>query len=110
MDNFIFICSACILNGIDNLQMYTIDTLTYKMDLIEEGRIRITVHLNEEVELGALYFEKAKRSFNRKPVSMDAWACVDAKVEGLYVHGGDEITPKDIVAKCQSLISSWSMR
>jgi len=89
--------------------MYTIDTLTYKMDLIEEGRIRIVVSLNEEVELGALYFEKAKKSFVRKPISMDAWACVDAKVEGLYVHGGDEITPKDIVNKCQQLISSSSI-
>ena len=84
--------------------MYTIDTLTYKMDLIQVGRIRITVHLNEEVELGALYFERAKRTFQRKPVSMNAWACVDAKVEGLYVHGGEEITPKDIVNKCQQLI------
>lgn len=84
--------------------MYTIDTLTYNMDLIEEGRIRVTVHLNEEVELGALYFERAKRTFQRKPVSMNAWACVDAKVEGLYVHGGEEITPKDIVNKCQQLI------
>jgi hypothetical protein len=74
------------------------------MDQIEEGRIRIVVLLNEEVELGVLYFERAKKSFNRKPIGMNAWGCVDAKVEGLYVYGGDEITPKDIVAKCQSLI------
>jgi hypothetical protein len=83
---------------------YTVDTLTYQMDQIEEGRIRIVVLLNEEVELGTLYFERAKKGFNRKPIGMNAWACVDAKVEGLYVYGGDEITPKDIVAKCQSLI------
>jgi hypothetical protein len=83
---------------------YTVDTLTYQMDQIEEGRIRIVVLLNEEVELGVLYFERAKKSFNRKPIGMNAWGCVDAKVEGLYVYGGDEITPKDIVAKCQSLI------
>jgi len=83
---------------------YTVDTLTYQMDQIEEGRIRIVVLLNEEVELGTLYFERAKKSFNRKPIGMNAWACGDAKVEGLYVYGGDEITPKDIVAKCQSLI------
>ncbi len=83
---------------------YTVDTLTYQMDQIEEGRIRIVVLLNEEVELGTLYFERAKKSFNRKPIGMNAWACVDAKVEGLYVYGGDEIIPKDIVAKCQSLI------
>jgi hypothetical protein len=74
------------------------------MDQIEEGRIRIVVLINEEVELGVLYFERAKKSFNRKPIGMNAWGCVDAKVEGLYVYGGDEITPKDIVAKCQSLI------
>jgi hypothetical protein len=83
---------------------YTVDTLTYQMDQIEEGRIRIVVLLNEETELGTLYFERAKKSFNRKPIGMNAWGCVDAKVEGLYVYGGDEITPKDIVAKCQSLI------
>lgn len=82
----------------------SVDNLEYRMDVIEEGRIRITVHLNEEVELGALYFERAKKSFNRKPVGMNMWACVDAKVEGLYVYGGDNITPKDIVNKCQQII------
>jgi hypothetical protein len=94
---------------------YTVDTLSYDLNEIEEGRIRIVVKLNEEVEfptgggveLGTLYFEKAKKMFQRKPIGMDAWACVDAKVEGLYVYGGDNITPKDIVAKCQSLISSY---
>ena len=86
---------------------YTVDTLTYQVDQIEEGRIRIVVSLNEETELGSLYFERAKKTFNRKPIGMNAWACVDAKVEGLYVYGGDNITPKDIVNKCQQIISSW---
>jgi hypothetical protein len=89
---------------------YTVDTLSYDLNEIEEGRIRIVVKLNEEVELGTLYFERAKKTFQRKPIGMDAWACVDAKVEGLYVYGGDNITPKDIVAKCQSLISSYQRR
>ena len=82
----------------------TVDTLSYKMDVIEEGRIRMVISLNEEVELGTLYFEKAKKSFQRKPVGMNGWACVDAKIEGLYVHGGEHITPKDMVRKCQDLI------
>lgn len=82
----------------------SVDNLEYRMDVIEEGRIRITVHLNEGDELGSLYFERAKKSFNRKPVGMNMWACVDAKVEGLYVYGGDNITPKDIVNKCQQII------
>ena len=106
VNNFIFICSACILIDMD----ITVDTLSYDLNEIEEGRIRIVVSLNEEVELGTLYFEKAKKMFQRKPIGMNAWACVDAKIEGLYVVGGDNITPKDIVAKCQSLISSWSKR
>jgi len=106
VNNFIFLCSVCILIHME----YTVDTLSYDLNEIEEGRIRIVVKLNEEVELGTLYFEKAKKMFQRKPIGMDAWACVDAKVEGLYVVGGDNITPKDIVAKCQSLISSYQRR
>ena len=82
----------------------TVDTLSYKMDPIDDGVIRIVVSLNEQVELGTLYFEKAKRTFQRKPIGMDSWACVDAKVEGLYEYGETPITPKDIVGKCQELI------
>jgi len=85
---------------------YTVDTLSYDLTQMDEDKIRIVVSLNEEVELGTLYFERAKRMFQRKPVGMNAWACVDAKVEGLYIYGGDNITPKDIVAKCQSIIAS----
>ena len=82
----------------------TVDTLSYTMDQIEKGRIRMVVSLNEEVELGTLYFEKAKLKFTNKPLSMGSWACVDAKIEGLYQIGGESITPKDIVKKCQDLI------
>jgi hypothetical protein len=82
----------------------TVDTLSYTMDLIEEGRIRMVVSLNGDMELGTLYFEKAKRTFQRKPIGMDSWACVDAKIEGLYQIGGETITPKDMVRKCQDLI------
>ena len=65
VNNFIFLCSACILIHME----YTVDTLSYDLNEIEEGRIRIVVKLNEEVEfptgggveLGTLYFEKAKK-------------------------------------------------
>ena len=82
----------------------TVDTLSYEMTVIEDGRIRLDVSLNGELNLGSLYFERAKVGFARKPVSMNGWACIDAKVEGLYVQGGEHITPKDIVRKCQDLI------
>jgi hypothetical protein len=83
------------------------DKLSYELTQLDPDRIRVVVTMmGGEVELGTLYFEKAKRSFSRKPIGLDGWACVDAKVEGLYVHGGEEITPKDIVAKCQELIKA----
>lgn len=84
-----------------------VDTLSYDLTHLDGDKIRIVVSLNEEVELGTLYFEKAKKTFQRKPIGMNAWACVDAKIEGLYVYGGDNITPKDIVAKCQQLIQEF---
>ena len=73
------------------------------MDRMEEGRIRFIVSLNE-VEMGSLYFEKAKKGFTNKPVSMDAWVCVDAKIEKLYEVSEYDITPKQIVAVCQKMI------
>ena len=96
MDIFIFICSVCIFIHMDIV-------LTYSLTQIEEGRVRIVVSLNEEIELGTLYFEKVKRGFTNKPLSMNSWACVDAKIEGLYQRE-ESITPKEIVGKCQELI------
>ena len=79
------------------------DNLTYEVTLVEAGRIRVEVYFQvgdivKEL-LGILYFERAKRSFNRKPVGMDQWLCVDAKVEGLYTRD-KKITPPEIVARC----------
>ena len=76
--------------------------MTYNMAHIEEGRIRIII-VQEEKELGTLYFERAKKTFQRKPITMNGWACVDAKINELYDMGG-EITPKEIVAHCQEMI------
>ena len=83
--------------------MITIQDLQYDIFQLDEMKTRIVISLYEK-ELGTLYFEKAKRAFTNKPVGMNSWACVDAKVEGLYVVGGEDITPKDIVAYCQQLL------
>jgi hypothetical protein len=76
--------------------------MIYNMTEIEDGRIRIII-VQEDKELGTLYFERAKKTFQRKPITMNGWACVDAKIDGLYDMGG-EITPKEIVAHCQDII------
>ena len=79
------------------------DNLTYVVELLEEGRVRVIIS-KDEYELGSLYFEKAKKSFQRKPIGMDLWACVDAKVESLYLHIGEQVLPKEVISKCHDEI------
>jgi hypothetical protein len=86
----------------------TIDSLTYDLFQLDVDKIRIVISLYEK-ELGTLYFEKAKRAFTNKPVGMNSWCVIDAKIEGLYVVGGDNITPKNIVERCQKVIKDSSL-
>lgn len=74
--------------------------------MMDEGVIRITISDSNLNQKGVLYFERVKVGFNKKPISMNSWACVDAKVEGLYDMGGD-FTPLDILNRCQGLITSY---
>ena len=78
----------------------------YKMDMMDDDIIRFIISLND-VETGSLYFEKAKRTFQRKPVSMGSWVCVDAKIEKLYEVSDYEITPKQIMEVCQGMINNY---
>ena len=79
------------------------EKLSYVIDYLSPDRVRVIVSYRD-VELGVLYFEQGKRSFTNKPVGMNSWVCVDAKVEGLYEVGGDDITPKDIISHIQNLL------
>lgn len=83
------------------------DNLSFEITQMDPERIRVEVYykVGELVKelLGILYFEKAKKSFNRKPVGMDQWLCVDAKVEGLYTID-KAITPPQIVRMCYDRI------
>ena len=96
MDNFIFICSDSILINMTDF--------IYTMDKVDD-RLRFIISFNDQ-EVGSLYFEKAKRGFTNKPISMDAWVCVDAKIERLYEVVDYEITPKEIVEVCQNMIKN----
>ncbi len=78
--------------------------LLYTMDKVDD-RLRFIISFKDQ-EVGSLYFEKAKRGFTNKPISMDAWLCVDAKIEKLYEVVDYEITPKQIVEVCQNMIKN----
>ena len=78
------------------------DKLTYNLMEIEPDRLRIII-TKGHTEVGSLYYEKAKRVFQRKPISMGSWACVDAKIEGLY-EADENITPTEVMNKCQEVI------
>jgi hypothetical protein len=82
--------------------------ITPELEWLEKDRVRIVLRV-EDQELGTLYFEKAKKGWNTKPIQQNGYACVEAKVEGLYVYGGDSITPKEIVAWCQELIRNVNL-
>jgi hypothetical protein len=78
------------------------DILTYNLTEMEPDRLRITI-IQDNTELGSLYYERAKKTFQRKPIGMNAWGCVDAKIEGLY-EANTDITPTEVMNKCQELI------
>jgi hypothetical protein len=77
------------------------DNLIFNISTIDE-RVVITITDNDHNHKGILYFERVKVGFNRKPISMNSWACVDAKVEGLYEV--ENITPIEVMNKCQEII------
>lgn len=81
------------------------DNLSYQISTLSPDRLCIEISVSG-MSLGLVYYEKAKRGYNNKPVSMDRWLCVDAKVEGLYTYGGENITPKMIMEQCQEIIGS----
>lgn len=81
---------------------YIYPHMEYKLNEIESGRIRAVIS-NGNKEVATLYFEKAKNSFQNKPLTMNSWRCVDAKVEDETIFNEDFI-PKDMIGKCQDLI------
>ena len=78
------------------------DLVIPTIDMLEPDRVRIVLEV-ENIEIGVLYFEKAKNSFQNKPLTMNSWRCVDAKVEDETIFNEDFI-PKDMIGKCQDLI------
>lgn len=79
------------------------EKLSYVIDYLSPTRVRVIVSYRDQ-ELGVLYFEPGKKGYSNKPVGMGGWICVDAKIEGLYEVGGEDITPKQIISHVQDLL------
>lgn len=86
-----------------NMTKWT-DLVIPTIDRLDTDKIRIVLEV-KNIEIGVLYFERAKKGWTNKPIT-NGWVCVDAKVEGLYIHGGESVTPKELVAWCQELIEN----
>jgi len=80
------------------------DNIRFNIESLDPNRVMVEVTLLGEMVLGILYFENPKQTWQKKPLLSKKWRCVDAKVEGLYIHGGEDITPKDIIRVCQDLV------
>jgi hypothetical protein len=80
------------------------ENIRFNLETLDPNRVMVEVTLFNEMVLGILYFENPKQTWNKKPLLSKKWRCVDAKVEGLYIHGGEDITPKDIIRVCQDLV------
>lgn len=76
----------------------------FRSEITEMGDNVLRVILyDDEGEVGVLYFERAKKAFVSKPIGMNQWLCVDAKVEKrIYEVGG--LTPMELLVYCQGII------
>lgn len=87
------------------------DKIEYDISQLDPYRVRVEVFFKVGTlreSLGILYYEKAKKGFINKPVGLNAWTCVDAKVEGLYTKD-DAITPSMIVSEGRSRIQEMGL-
>ena len=97
-----------VLSVMESTNVDTSAKLSYDITQITPDRISVEVLFNIgklTESLGILYFEKAKRGYVRKPIGLNSWACVDAKVEGLYTKD-ESITPAQIISECRNRITA----
>jgi hypothetical protein len=82
--------------------------LGYRVVKLEDGVVRVEIFNEDMMEMATLYFEHAKKGFNKKPIGMDGWVCIDARVDGpLYDYSG--LSPKDIIQECRNRIDEYRL-
>lgn len=70
----------------------TMEILSPKVEWMTEDRIRVEIFCDGHY-YGVLYYEKAKRGFNLKPI-MGGWVCVDAKIQEALYKTYSNLEPK----------------
>ena len=83
------------------------DKLKCKITDLSESKVSVEITLFNEVSLGILYYENPKQGWSNKPIMPSRWRCVDAKVEGVRVWGGDDISPKDLMVWAQEKVYEY---
>lgn len=71
---------------------------------LSEDKVSVEITILNEVSLGILYYENPKLGWSKKPIMPTRWRCVDAKLEGLYVWGGESLTPRDLMEWAQERV------
>lgn len=82
------------------------EVLTPSITRIDESHIRIVYSVGDH-EVACLYYENAKREWNRKPLSMNQWRCVDAQVNDKTIYINGIVEPKDLIGWGNELIKSF---
>jgi len=81
--------------------------LSCEVTKITDDRVSVEILFKGNIHLGILYYEKAKKSWFRKPITPNKWRCVDAKVERLFIQGEGEYTPLDIMVMAQAKVEEF---
>jgi len=82
------------------------DVLIPTIQKIDEGRMRVLFHV-AEFEMACLYYENSKKGWTNKPLSLNQWRCVDARMSDKTIYINGLVEPKDLVGWGNELIKSY---
>lgn len=90
------------------LRKHYMGELGYRVVKLEDGVVRVEIFNEDMMEMATLYFEHAKKGFNKKPIGMDGWVCIDAKVWG-NLYGYSKLTPRQVIDECRKRIDEYRL-
>jgi hypothetical protein len=80
------------------------DELICEINQLENNNIRLELFYKNNF-VGVMYFTLGKVGFNRKPISINNWICVDAKIFGLYDY--IDTDPSELVNFARNKIQNY---